>query len=200
MAITQAPFLSLGAKGAVAKTLVASTWKGIKTMRHYVTPANPRSTGQVAQRGILASIVAFWKANAVTEAITTAWNKLALVSGKPQSGFNAFTSSQAKLVGTDTAAEIETAPVSTVAGTIELTRTTDNSIGTNVADTHKFYVGATENKLYERTATISPAPTTLTIVYTPEVGDAFFKVLAADYLLAGYYETSGIYAIPAVTP
>jgi len=101
MAIVKAPLLSLGASGKIAGTLVATTWKGLKVMREYVKPANPKTVAQVAQRGLFTDAVAAWR-NFITDSeIRTAWNKLAAVSGKPQSGFNKAVSSLSQMFATD---------------------------------------------------------------------------------------------------
>ena len=51
MAKLKAPLFSLGASGALGKTLVYFGWKGIDVVREYVVPANPKSDAQNAQRG-----------------------------------------------------------------------------------------------------------------------------------------------------
>ena len=58
--------MSLSASGSFAKTLVASIWKGRPYMRQLVTPANPRTAGQLATRLILGSI-----AKAATAVLTS---------------------------------------------------------------------------------------------------------------------------------
>ena len=92
MAKITAPFLSMSARGSVGKTLVAGSWKGVKYMRQHVVPANPQSVAQTAQRDIMAMCVAAWQSGFVTASIKAGWNYLASVSGKAQSGFNAFVS------------------------------------------------------------------------------------------------------------
>lgn len=52
MAKTTAPLLSFGASGAIAKTQVYSSWKGIPYARRYVVPANPNSLAQQDTRSI----------------------------------------------------------------------------------------------------------------------------------------------------
>jgi hypothetical protein len=104
MAKTKAPFLSLGASGKLAGTLVASTWKGIKVMREYVVPANPNTAGQVTQRGYMTACVNAWKNYFTLAAMRTAWNLTALTSGMPMSGFNAFVSSLSQILPTTPAA------------------------------------------------------------------------------------------------
>lgn len=58
MAKLKAPLLSLGASGAIGKSLVYFPWKGIDAVREYVVPSNPKTTGQTTQRGYLADCVA----------------------------------------------------------------------------------------------------------------------------------------------
>ena len=57
MAKLKAPLLSLGAAGAIGKTLVFFNWKGLDVVREYVIPANPQSDPQIAQRSFLTAAV-----------------------------------------------------------------------------------------------------------------------------------------------
>ncbi|MBA7535642.1 hypothetical protein ES705_27900 [subsurface metagenome] len=57
MAKLKAPLLSFGASGQIAKTLVYLPWKGLNCVRSYVIPANPKTTGQVTQRGYITAAV-----------------------------------------------------------------------------------------------------------------------------------------------
>jgi len=58
MAKLKGPLFSLSADGAIAKTLVYFGWKGLKVVRQYVVPANPKTTAQTTQRGYLTEAVA----------------------------------------------------------------------------------------------------------------------------------------------
>lgn len=58
MAKLKAPLLSLGAAGAIGKSLVFFGWKGLNVVREYVIPANPRTAPQTTQRGYLTDMVA----------------------------------------------------------------------------------------------------------------------------------------------
>lgn len=58
MAKLKAPLLSLGASGAIGKSLVYFSWKGLDCVREYVVPANPKTAGQNTQRGYLTAAVA----------------------------------------------------------------------------------------------------------------------------------------------
>jgi len=57
LAKLKAPLLSLGASGALGKTLVFFGWKGIDAVREYVVPSNPKSNAQITQRGYLTNAV-----------------------------------------------------------------------------------------------------------------------------------------------
>lgn len=61
MAKVTAPLLSFGASGSIAKTLVASKWKGRPYMRQHVIPANPKTVNQLLTRNTWASGSDIWK-------------------------------------------------------------------------------------------------------------------------------------------
>ena len=58
MAKLKAPLLSLGASGAIGKSVVFFNWKGLDVAREFVVPANPKSTDQTTQRGYLTAAIA----------------------------------------------------------------------------------------------------------------------------------------------
>lgn len=198
MAIIQAPFLSLGAKGQVAKTLVASTWKGVKTMRHYVKPANPRSTAQTTQRKLFADVVAYWHAVSTDEETTTAWNRLALVSGKPQSGFNAFSSAQVRL-GKLTGKLLAGSKLNVENGIeFEVEEKTVSGGGTETA-TYSAYVGSTPDKLYKTNAGVTYSGGILSAgTLALDSGSYFFKIVANVPSLDSPLDITGIYPLVLV--
>ena len=53
MAKLTGPLMSLDARGKIANALVFIGWKGIKTVRQWVVPANPKSIGQGDARLVL---------------------------------------------------------------------------------------------------------------------------------------------------
>lgn len=57
MAIVKAPLFSFEARGQVAKSIVFFPWKGINAVRKHVTPTNPNSTAQQAQRAWITEAV-----------------------------------------------------------------------------------------------------------------------------------------------
>lgn len=88
MAKVKAPLMSFDARGQIAKSLVYLGWKGLKTVRQYVIPANPKSSGQQTQRGYFAAAVDDWHTDGFTQVDVDAWNLLALASKIALSGFN----------------------------------------------------------------------------------------------------------------
>jgi len=49
--------MSLGASGAIAKSIVFFPWKGLNCAREFVVPSNPKTPKQTTQRGYLAAAV-----------------------------------------------------------------------------------------------------------------------------------------------
>ena len=88
MAKLTGPFFSLKASGQLGKTLVAFPWKGLNCLRTYVIPANPKTSGQVTQRGYFTNSVAEWHGAAYNALDVGAWNRLAGIAADIMSGFN----------------------------------------------------------------------------------------------------------------
>lgn len=86
MALTTAPLMSLDASGSVAKTIVFSKWKGRNYVRQHVTPSNPRTPSQYAQRAMMAFLSKAW--NDLSAGDKATWQSLASIS--KVSTFNAF--------------------------------------------------------------------------------------------------------------
>jgi hypothetical protein len=80
--------MSLDASGAVAKTIVFSKWKGRNYVRQLVTPANPKSKGQVGSRSMMTFLSQTWARSVMTGAPQATWDTLAKQS--VISPFNAF--------------------------------------------------------------------------------------------------------------
>lgn len=98
MAKLTGPLLSLGARGQIGKTLVASSWRGISTARQYVIPANPRTTAQQTNRTRFAFLREMWKrASTNTQAAFNAY-----AEGRKFLGFNAFVGENNRLMVGDT--------------------------------------------------------------------------------------------------
>jgi hypothetical protein len=67
-------------------------------MRKYVIPANPQTTDQTTQRNAMTACVLAWRTYFTNALERSAWNRTALASGKPMSGFNAFVKSTVKII------------------------------------------------------------------------------------------------------
>lgn len=93
MAKIRGGLFSLGASGKLAKTLVYSKWKAEPYAREYVTPANPRTPAQVAQRDAVKQAIAFWQLPQLTQVIRTALNRAAGRLARTMSGANLATRS-----------------------------------------------------------------------------------------------------------
>lgn len=86
MAKITGPMLSLGASGSIAKTLVASKWKGRPYMRQHVIPANPQSVAQSLTRNAFSSAAAIWKVGGPL--LRAPWERFAV--GQVLTGRNKF--------------------------------------------------------------------------------------------------------------
>jgi hypothetical protein len=98
MARTTAPLLSFGARGAIGKTMVASSWRGVKYMRQHVIPANPRTTAQQAVRSVFALLREMWKLAPAIQA--EPWN--AFAKGRPFTGMNKFVGENVRVLNGET--------------------------------------------------------------------------------------------------
>ena len=104
MAITKASLLSLGASGKVAKTVVASKWKGKKVMRSYAKPANPQTPGQQSQRSVFGDAVFSYRTFLTDEVIRAAWNVQAKTLKKVMSGYNSAVGAMKDVLGANPSA------------------------------------------------------------------------------------------------
>lgn len=86
MAKTVAPMLSFEGSGQVAKTMVYGSWRGVKYVRRYVTPANPNSANQRQTRSVFSWLSSVWKLlDPAAQAVWTAFAK-----GQPLTDRNAW--------------------------------------------------------------------------------------------------------------
>jgi len=120
MAKLLAPLMSFGARGKLGNAIVYSVWKGISTARQLVTPKNPKSIAQKAQRALMSSVVSAWRRPELTAAVRTAWNLLASFASRALSGFNLFASNLVQLAAEDPDASIVSSIGETTEDSIEL--------------------------------------------------------------------------------
>ena len=88
MALVKAPAMSLDASGKLGNAIVFSKWKGRSYVRSLVTPANPKSGGQVGMRAMFKFLSQDWKNRSAAEQAT--WEDRA--DQKIVSPFNAYMS------------------------------------------------------------------------------------------------------------
>ena len=198
MAKLTGPLMSFGARGKLGGSLVYSAWKGVNTVRQLVTPANPNTTAQIAQRTRMASIVAAWRNTDLSSAIRTAWNKLAQLTGNPVSGFNQFTSQLVKLAAEDPAASIVTSIEDEAAAsvTLGLLNLDDMTTGDEAGSFHVSYGVAPDQLLYEADPTIAAG----VLAFNPsskgfKAGDLLFVRVTKAGTGTAVYDRSGVVAI-----
>ena len=108
MASTKGTFLSLGASGKLAKQVVASKWKGKKTVREYVVPTNPQTVAQQSQRTVFADANDAFRARLANSNIREAWNTKAKSIKRTMSGYNAAMSALKNVLSLDASASFAT--------------------------------------------------------------------------------------------
>jgi hypothetical protein len=98
MAKVKMGLMSGKATGSIGGVLTFANWKGINTCRQTPMPSNPKTSKQIAQRDLLRKIVLFFKTSLTQVIARTGYNRLALTSGKIQSGFNYFVAEMVDLL------------------------------------------------------------------------------------------------------
>lgn len=148
MASVKAPLLSLGASGKFAKTLVGTSWKGIDVLREYVIPANPRTAAQTTQRNLFAAMVSAWRNYLTASSGRDAWDRWALNSPLPQSGFNGFMSQAIKVAASDPDASFSDAVAAIAGGLVEWTmKNVDDGAAGDEAGNFDVWIGDTPSSL-----------------------------------------------------
>jgi hypothetical protein len=97
MAKLTGPLLSFGAKGQIAKTMVVSTWRGVKYAKQYTIPANPNTVAQQGVRGTFAMLREMWKL--MSADARAPWDSFSL--GRPFTGVNALVGENMRVINGD---------------------------------------------------------------------------------------------------
>lgn len=142
MAKVKGPLFSLDARGKIADTLVYLGWKGLKTVRQYVIPANPNTTAQQTQRGYFSDAIDAWQEAEFSSDDVTAWNLLAQARKAVASGFNMFVQAfvNAKVSGnaftvlSNVSVDSITATGATITASISADKTTKIYYGTSITN------------------------------------------------------------------
>ncbi len=95
--VTYSPLVS-DVSGSVGDTTF-SKWKGQSYIREKVTPSNPKTAAQTAQRDAMKETVALWQS--LSDATTGLYD--AGVSGQPKSGYNSFVERNVTAIKNDAA-------------------------------------------------------------------------------------------------
>lgn len=198
MAKLTGPLMSFGARGKLGGSLVYSAWKGINTARQLVTPANPRTPAQIAQRGLLSVIVEAWRSTTITQAIRLGWNKAAQLTGRAISGFNLFTSQLVKLAAEVPAASVVAEIANTQADSVILNMVNlDDLTPGDEAGDFTVLVGDSPDALLQDDAT-SIAAGAITVdlsQYGWEEGDTVFLQVRKAGTGTVVYDRSGVMEI-----
>jgi len=101
MARAKTPFLSLGASGKLAGTLVAAPWKGIKTVRTYSVPANPQTVAQTTSRDAMAAAVYAYRNILTSDSIRAGYNLAVSSQRFKMSGYNYILSALRSVLDAD---------------------------------------------------------------------------------------------------
>lgn len=193
MAKLTAPLFSMSASGKLGKSLVYMSWKGIKDVRTYVIPANPKSAGQQAQRGYFASAVSHWHTDGYSVDDVAAWNLFALASKMVASGFNMFTKyyvNAVVLARTWTKlTQVTTSSITTTGATVTVSVPSDK--------TGKLYIGTSNTSmLIPFTGAFSANHYTFTITGLSANTKYYFYVINTS---TGEEARTGIYTLTTAT-
>jgi len=90
MVKTIGPMFSLDDRGKVGGALVFSIRRGVNYARQMITPANPKSDAQLANRSAFEDGISKWRfaADLITPSMKTWWSYYA--AGTSESGYNRF--------------------------------------------------------------------------------------------------------------
>ena len=191
MARLTGPLFSLSASGQLAKSLVYGSWKGVKTVRQYVTPANPNTADQITQRAIVTAIVSAWKNYFTDSEGREAWDRSALNDSRPMSGFNQFMSQamRASSADADVSMVNEVTPVAAQLVTFVCLNADDGAQADEAGD-FEIWAGATVSGM---TLSESVALAGGDVIGTVDLGDEGDTVYCK--CRKGGYDRSGIFKI-----
>jgi hypothetical protein len=146
MAKLKAPLLSLGASGALGKTLVFFPWKGLAVAREYVVPSNPKTTAQTTQRGYVTAAVddihaaQIAASEPLVEVDKSAYALLASLEPSPRTWFNQAVKNAVDVaVAGDTPTVFRGGASTPGDGTLAIEIYSDEIDLTNITAAHVFY-------------------------------------------------------------
>lgn len=180
MSLLRTPLLSFSARGKIAKTLVYSAWKGLNTVRQYVIPANPQTTGQVDQRNAMKAVVAAFRYYFTNAICRTAWNLRAALMPGAQSGFNAYASNAVKIAVSNPDASFADA-ISAVAGKKSrfAMKNLDDGVAGDEAGTFEYWEG-TDKTLLTKISDVAIAAGNVDGVSAQAAGKTIYCAIRKD--------------------
>lgn len=101
MAKVNTPFISFAARGRLGRVLVAARHKGTTVLKPYVTPSNPNTPAQQAQRVTWAALSHWWNSPALYPPFKISWALSARQVPTPTTGFNSFMQNAVPLYNLD---------------------------------------------------------------------------------------------------
>jgi len=159
----KAPLLSLGASGAIGKTMVFFGWKGIQAVREYVVPSNPKTALQTTQRGYVTAAVAkihacqALAADPLASVDQVAYSTLAQAKGTIMTWFNQAVKLwvDSKVAGKDPLIYCDMTFSDKTANSIDLELQIEEETGSQLA-AGKFYFGTSKtNLIHAKAATVT---------------------------------------------
>ena len=192
MAKVKGPLFSLGAAGQIAKTLVYGTWKGLKVVRSYVIPANPKTAGQQTQRGYFSAAVEDWHTDGFTAIDVAAWDLYALAQKVAASGFNMLVKLK---VACAVAAESWIPLVDCLVTTITAVGATVNITGTVGSVIHIMWGVSKTSMFNEENMTDTDGDYEVILAACPATTKIYFYIKDTD---AGEQARTGIYSFTTI--
>lgn len=101
MAKVSTPFISFAARGRLGRVLVAARHKRTTVLKPYVTPSNPNTPAQQAQRATWATLSAWWNSGIFYPPFKISWALSARQIPTPKTGFNFFMQNAVPLYNLD---------------------------------------------------------------------------------------------------
>lgn len=192
MAKLTGPLMSIDARGKLADAMVFMGWKGLKTVRQWVTPANPNTAKQQTIRGYFTSAVA--KFHLLTGADKAAWDPR--TAGQPLSGFNLFVKKVIDVLKVASGLWVNINNVSSVASTRVVTATFDAAIAIGAAKVKWGLASGTYPNEQANTAAITAATAhSFPALAAGTAGQIYYYILTGVGAAATTKGESGEYTI-----
>lgn len=210
MAKVNAPLFSFNAAGQLAKSLVYFGWKGLDVVRSYVIPSNPKSAGQVTQRGYFTAAVdaihaaLALAAHALGAADQAAYSVLASTRATPRTWFNEIVKvwADAKIAGNAGCIYTDGEVTDPTANSLDMIMYQQEEGAATIAN-GKFYFGSSKTALIHSVAGTVTPNTSVALVNVDcsafiTAGNKYFVQFRPDVADPCEGSVSGIYTFTAI--